>query len=74
MNDTDADGEFEHFMKNHMCKLIAIKEEEKPDEVRYLSKNNANIARIPVITRLFLDAAVLILYRHPSDQAGSLRR
>ena len=72
-NETDADGEFEHFMKNHMRKLIAIKEEEKPNEVRYLSKNNANIARIPIITRLFPDAAVLIPFRHPLDQAGSLR-
>ena len=70
-DDTDADGEFEHFMKNHMRKLIAIKE--KPNGVRYLSKNNANIARIPTITRLFPDAVVLITFRHPLDQASSLR-
>ena len=71
-DDSDTDGEFEHFIKNHMRKLIAIKE--KPDGVRYLSKNNANIARIPTITRLFPDAVVLIPFRHPLDQACSLWR
>ena len=72
VEDTDADDEFEHFMKNHMRKLIAIMQ--RPHEVRYLSKNNANIARIPTITRLFPDAVVLIPFRHPLGQAGSLRR
>ena len=71
-DDRDADGEFERFMKSHMRKLIAIKE--KPHEVRYLSKNNANIARVPTIVRLFPDAVVLIPFRHPLDQASSLRR
>ena len=72
--DTDAEGEFEHFMINHLRKLIAIKDKEKPHEIRYLSKNNSNIARIPTIKRLFPDAVVLIPFRHPLDQAGSLRR
>ena len=73
-DDTDAEGEFERFMKNHIRKLIAIKEERKPHEVRYLSKNNANISRIPTITRLFPDAVVVVPFRHPVDQAHSLRR
>lgn len=72
-DDRDAEGESERFMKSHMRKLIAINGGGSREEVRYLSKNNANIARIPTITRLFPDAVVLVPFRHPLDQASSLR-
>ena len=72
-DDTDAEGDFEHFMKNHMRKLIALRGKGKLHDVRYVSKNNANISRILTITRLFPDAVVLVPFRQPLDQVGSLR-
>ena len=45
-----------------------------PAPARYVSKNNANIARIPYIARQFPDAVILIPFRNPVDQAGSMLR
>lgn len=39
---------------------------------RYLSKNNNNILRLPAIRRAFPNALILILFRDPVAQAGSL--
>ena len=64
-DDTDAEGEFEPFLKNHMRKLIALRANGAGAQVRYVSKNNANIARIPKITRLFPDAVILVPFRQP---------
>ena len=72
--DEDVHREFEPFIKTHMAKMIALRAVQKPNAVRYLSKNNANIARIPKITRLFPDAAILVLFRNPIDHVASLSR
>ncbi|MGC9371507.1 MAG: sulfotransferase [Paracoccaceae bacterium] len=40
---------------------------------RYLSKNNNNILRLPAIRRAFPQAVILVPFRHPLDQAASLR-
>lgn len=73
-DDTDAEGEFEPFLKNHMRKLIALRANGEDAQVRYVSKNNANIARIPKITRMFPEAVILIPFRHPLEQVGSMLR
>ena len=73
-DDTDAEGEFEPFLKNHMRKLIALRANGAGAQVRYVSKNNANIARIPKITRLFPDAVILVPFRQPLEQVGSMLR
>ena len=72
--DEDVHREFEPFIKTHMAKMIALRAVQKPDAVRYLSKNNANIARIPKIARLFPDATILVPFRNPLDHAASLLR
>ena len=72
--DEDVHREFEPFIKTHMAKMIALRAVQKPNAGRYLSKNNANIARIPKITRLFPDAAILVLFRNPIDHVASLSR
>jgi len=58
----------------HMQKIIALRAADDEPPPRYISKNNANIARIGLLKRLFPDALVLIPFRHPVDQAASLRR
>ena len=39
---------------------------------RYLSKNNANIARLPAIASVFDDATLLCCFRHPASHVASL--
>ncbi|MCJ7421784.1 sulfotransferase [Sphingomicrobium astaxanthinifaciens] len=43
-------------------------------EQRYLSKNNANIARLPGLAQAFPDARFLVPLRHPVDHARSFLR
>ncbi len=66
--------EFEHFFVDHMKKVIALRSKEKVAHGRYVSKNNANIARIGLLRRLFPDGQILIPFRQPVDQAASLLR
>lgn len=42
------------------------------DLPRYLSKNNANIARLPAIASVFDDATLLCCFRHPAAHIASL--
>lgn len=62
--------EFETFFRTHMAKIVAT----KPGAARYLSKNNANIARLGLIERLFPDACVIMPIRNPRAQVRSLMR
>ena len=73
-DDTDAEGEFEPFLKNHMRKLIVLRANGEGAQVRYVSKNNANIACIRTITRMFPEAVILVPFRQPLEQVGSLLR
>jgi hypothetical protein len=66
-----AHPEFEAFFREHMAKIVAAGGN---GARRYLSKNNANIARIPLLERLFPDATVLVPVRNPYAQAASLHR
>lgn len=72
--DTDAHGEFEQFIKTHMCKLITLRRNGESNPKRYISKNNGNIARIPTLLRLFPDGVVLVPFRNPVDHVGSMLR
>ena len=71
-DDLDPYGEFEQFMRSHVRKLIALRAGSRP--ARYVSKNNANIARIPKIRSLFPDAVILVPFRNPVDHTGSMLR
>lgn len=53
-------------------KLLAAECGQTGMPLRYLSKNNANISRIDAITTLFPTARVLVVFRDPLAQAGSL--
>ncbi|WP_226582291.1 sulfotransferase [Acuticoccus sediminis] len=61
---------FAPFFERHMAKIVAGTE----GATRYLSKNNANIARLALIERLFPDASIVVPFRHPFAHVGSLMR
>lgn len=67
-------AEFRELLTSQMQRIIAARSSDDGAPRRYLSKNNANIARIPLLTRLYPDAVVLVPFRRPLDQAGSLLR
>lgn len=64
---TDSAAGFTDFFRAHMRKLRHL-----GGGGRYLSKNNANIARLPLLARLFADAVFVIPFRNPADHIGSL--
>lgn len=67
----DRDSVFERAFRQHMAKVVAA----GPDGAhRYLSKNNANIARLPLIAAAFPDATVVIPVRDPLSHTASLLR
>lgn len=82
--DARRNGEFRAFFRAHVAKVVALGRgvalrHDQPDDLpgaprRYLSKNNANIARFPAIREMFPDAVFLVPFRNPRDQAGSLLR
>lgn len=57
----------DHYFKRHISHVQKAK-----DKKRYLSKNNQNIKRIPLIANVFPEATILIPFRHPLSQSESL--
>lgn len=70
----DSKGEASSFFVEHIKKIIALRRPDRARDGRYLSKNNANIARLDLISRMFPKAKILIPVRHPVEQAASLLR
>ena len=68
--ETTGDAGFAAFMRRHMAKLIALDGRAS----RYVSKNNANIARIAWIRRAFPEAVILIPFRAPEGHIRSMLR
>lgn len=64
--------EFVEFFQNHMKKIIVLRHQENIARTRYISKNNLNVARIPLIRRIFPEAVVIIPFRDPLHHASSL--
>ncbi|MCI0600730.1 MAG: sulfotransferase [Beijerinckiaceae bacterium] len=73
-SEVEKADEFRNFLVEHMQKMIALRSKAEMPTARYISKNNANIARIGLLKRLFPDGLILIPFRHPVDQATSLLR
>ena len=71
---TDRDGDFEKFIDAHMRKIIALRTSHGGGNrsKRYLSKNNANIARLGLLSALYPDGIFIIPIRNPMDHASSL--
>lgn len=71
----DADEDFATFFSNHLRKLVALRQQStSPSAKRYLSKNNANIARLRYLVRLFPDCTIIVPVREPRAHVASLHR
>lgn len=68
----DRDPEFETFLRRHMVKIGRLGGGAGPTAVRYLSKNNANVARLDLLPEIFPDATIVVPFRSPLHQASSL--
>jgi hypothetical protein len=62
------------FFSEHMKKIISLRRPERHGDSRYISKNNANIARVDIIHTMFPDAAIVVPVRDPVEHALSLLR
>ena len=58
----------------HFAKIARLRRPENTRPARYLSKNNANIARLPLLPNLFPQCQIVIPAREPSAHAASLFR
>jgi hypothetical protein len=70
---SDRDPEFEAAFRDHIRKLIALRSDAAGNK-RYVSKNNANIARLPLLATLFADCTIIIPFRNPATHAASIAR
>jgi hypothetical protein len=68
------DEEFRDFLTSHARKIVALRAPESASSPRYVSKNNANIARLEGLAGLFPDADFLVPFRRPLQHAASLLR
>lgn len=70
----EQDDEFDEFLRSHMRKIILVRRGRDPQGVRYVSKNNLNVARVGMLRSLFADSIILVLFRQPLQHAASLLR
>src|SRR5262249_7650400 len=72
----ERNGSFEHFLRAHMRKLVGglASAAAEPAPRRYLAKNNASIARIALLSRLFPACQIVIPFREPRAHVASLMR
>ena len=73
-NADDHDPAFNRFFETHMQKLVAVREEEANDSLRYVSKNNLNIARLADPPPPLQQGTIVIPVREPVQQAASMFR
>ncbi|MEM9667766.1 MAG: sulfotransferase [Pseudomonadota bacterium] len=71
--ETDRNPDFEAFFIAHMRKIAALRGTHDGPR-RYVSKNNANIARLPLLRKIFPDCSIVVPLRRPSAQIASLMR
>jgi hypothetical protein len=63
---------FTRFFASHMRKIAYVRRGERAAHVRYISKNNLNVARVPLLHQMFAGATVIVPVRAPLDHASSL--
>jgi len=67
-----AEKTFTEYFTRHVRKIIHLRQNTDRMRPRYLSKNNFNIARIPLLLEIFPDARIVILVRDPMQHSASL--
>ena len=74
----DHDDDADRFLARHMAKVVHARRVQGGDDtaapVRYCSKNNANIARLPYLATAFPDCRIVVPVRRPESHAASLLR
>ncbi len=70
----DLNDEATVFFRKHMAKIVALRSPAGASGGRYISKNNANIARLDLIPAMFPDAGIVVPVRAPMAHAASLLR
>ncbi len=68
---SDRNPEFNEFLEAHMRKVIALRRGGRSERMRYLSKNNLNIARLAAPPRPLRHGLFLVPFREPLQQAAS---
>lgn len=63
---------FRDFFLSHMRKIVSLRSDSPASSRRYASKNNMNIARLRAIPAMLEDSTLIVLFRHPLQQAASL--
>jgi hypothetical protein len=71
---TCDEREFLEFFEKHRRKIIALRRRTKPSATRYVSKNNANIARVRALLAALPEARLVVPIRDPLQHAESLLR
>jgi len=61
-------------LEGHIRRVLLARQRDGGPALRYLSKNNANVARIPALRAAFPRAIVLVPLRDPLEHARSLQR
>ena len=69
--DYEQNPQFKQFFDSHLRKIILLRRQ-NPTTTRYVSKNNANIARIKILNRLYPNATIIVPFRNPLHHASSL--
>jgi len=73
-SESDSSDEFDSFFRGHMRRVIAVRQRETNRKLRYVSKNNVNIARITCGESAMTGGLLLIPFRDPLQHAFSLLR
>ncbi|WOH39213.1 sulfotransferase [Thalassotalea fonticola] len=73
-HEAEINNDFNKSYFNQIKKIIYLKALQPQDGFNYISKNNVNVARIPLIQSLFNDAQIIVPFRDPLEQAISLFR
>jgi len=71
---TDLDNDARKFFVDHMRKIIALRCIDRLQHGRYVSKNNANVARLELLNVMFPEARIVVPVRDPVEHAISLWR
>ena len=69
--------DFQSFLNRHFQKIVKIRSSENDvptTQVRYMSKNNTNISRIPLLKDMYDDSVIIVPLRRPAPHAHSLFR
>ena len=64
--------QFNQFFDSHLRKIILLRRQKPLDSTRYVSKNNANIARTGILSQLYPDSTIIVPFRDPLQHASSL--